>query len=171
LTRMATLPLMRRWPIPVTDGRRRDQSTPQFFQRAPARALRPNESASHGLAWTFSCNGRVACYHMRVTQTFEESQTIFTTARSSIRRKDWNFACRRLRTMVLLVASTKVRPWWECAPVPPQTFRHWLPSLALCCTNAHHTFCSRTGRTSMTTANSFKGTGPRFKKTAGLAVT
>jgi hypothetical protein len=44
---------------------------------------------------------------MRVTQTFEESQTIFATARNSIRRKDWNFACRRLRTMVLLVTSTK----------------------------------------------------------------
>ena len=79
LIRMTTPPLRRRWSITITDGRRWDQSTPQFLQRAPAR-LRQNESASHGLAWTFSCNGRVA-YHMRVTQTFEDSQTMFTTAR------------------------------------------------------------------------------------------
>ena len=56
LTMIATLPLRRRWSIPVTDGRRRDQSIRQLLQRAPAR-LRQNESASHGLAWMFSCNG------------------------------------------------------------------------------------------------------------------
>jgi hypothetical protein len=69
-----------------------NRSGRRFFSGLRLDFASQNESASHVLlAWNFSCNGRVAS-HMRVTQTFEDSQTMFTAARSSIRRKDWNFA-------------------------------------------------------------------------------
>jgi hypothetical protein len=119
---MITTPLRRRWPSIVADARRWNNSILQFLQRAPAR-LRQNESTSHGLTRTLSYNGRVA-YHMRVTQTFEDSQPkLLLHATVSVVKNGTlpDVACVR---GCCWCRPQKFRPWWECEPVPPQIFHH-----------------------------------------------